>query len=237
MKIYDELASWWPLFSPPEDYAEEALFYREVFTSHCNPAPRTLLELGSGGGNTASHLKSHFRMTLVDASEPMLAVSRALNPECEHLQGDMRSVRLGRVFDAVFIHDAVMYMTTIPDLRSSIETACLHCRIGGAALFVPDFTRETFKPSTDHGGRDGAGRGIRYLEWTVDPDPADHCYDVYFAMILRENGKPVRYEHDHHTEGLFSRTEWTGLMTEVGFRPKVIRDPENRDLFVGLRLP
>ena len=35
-------------------------------------------------------------MTLVDLSEEMLAVSRELNPECEHLQGDMRTLRLGR---------------------------------------------------------------------------------------------------------------------------------------------
>jgi hypothetical protein len=40
-------------------------------------------------------------MTLVDLSEEMLVVSRQLNPECQHHQGDMRTVRLGRTFDAV----------------------------------------------------------------------------------------------------------------------------------------
>ena len=65
-----------------------------------------MLELGSGGGNNASHLKAHFQLTLVDLSPAMLAVSRALNPECEHLQGDMRTVRLGRRFDAPTDHIA-----------------------------------------------------------------------------------------------------------------------------------
>ena len=51
----------------------------------------------------------------------MLALSRALNPECEHLAGDMRTLRLGRVFDAVFVHDAVCYMTTRADLREFIQ--------------------------------------------------------------------------------------------------------------------
>ena len=41
----------------------------------------------------------------------MLELSRTLNPDCEHLEGDMRTLRLGRTFDAVLIHDAVMYMT------------------------------------------------------------------------------------------------------------------------------
>ena len=32
-------------------------------------------------------------------------MSRSINPECEHVQGDMRTLRLGREFDAVFVHD------------------------------------------------------------------------------------------------------------------------------------
>ena len=51
-------------------------------------------------------------MTLVDLSAEMLEVSRQLNPECEHIQGDMRTIRLGRQYDAVLVHDAVDYVTT-----------------------------------------------------------------------------------------------------------------------------
>ncbi len=146
----------------------------------------TLLELGSGGGNNASHLKARFSLVLVDRSPGMLQVSRALNPECEHVEGDMRTVRLGREFDAVFVHDAVVYMTTEADLRAAIETASVHCKPGGAVLFAPDHVRENFRPSTDHGGYDGVGRGLRYLEWTWDPDPADSTYIVDYAYLLRD---------------------------------------------------
>jgi trans-aconitate methyltransferase len=55
-------------------------------------------------------------MTLVDLSEEMLAMSPQLNPECVHLQGDMPTVRLGRSFDALFIRDAIEYMTSESDL-------------------------------------------------------------------------------------------------------------------------
>ena len=95
MKLYDELAEWWPLFSAPADYAEEAAFFARVLNDAYEPAPRTVLELGSGGGNNALYLKSKFEMTLVDLSPQMLAVSRALNPECEHREGDMRSAEPG----------------------------------------------------------------------------------------------------------------------------------------------
>jgi ubiquinone/menaquinone biosynthesis C-methylase UbiE len=82
-RLYGDLAAWWPVLSPSDDYAEEAEFFRRTIVSASAFPPETMLELGSGGGNNASHPKSHFRVTLVDRSPGMLAVSRALNPECE----------------------------------------------------------------------------------------------------------------------------------------------------------
>jgi SAM-dependent methyltransferase len=216
-KLYDQLSSWWPVLSHPSDYAEEAAFYAKQLLEAGDLPRRTLLELGSGGGNNASHMKAHFQMTLVDPSPGMLAVSRELNPDCEHIQGDMRTVRLGREFDRVFIQDAICYMTTLDDLRAAIETAFIHCRPGGAALFCPDHVRETFRPSTDCGGHDAEGRSLRYLEWTWDPDPTDSTYTVDYAYMLRGSDGAVQVEHDRHIEGLFARSDWLRLIAEVGF--------------------
>src|SRR5512141_1279143 len=127
-KLYNELAEWWPLLSNPDDYADEAAFARQLLHGAGLADGATLLELGSGGGNNAYHLKTYFRMTLSDLSPGMLAVSGRLNPECEHIEGDMRTLRLGRVFDGVCVHDAIMYMTTLDDLRRAMETAYVHCR-------------------------------------------------------------------------------------------------------------
>ena len=169
-KLYDQLASWWPLLSRPADYVEEAAFYADTLRGDGDLPADTLLELGSGGGNNASHLTQHFVMTLVDPSPGMLAESRALNPGCEHLAGDMRTIRLDRVFDRVFIHDAICYMTSLDDLRRAMVTAFVHCRPGGAALFAPDHVRETFRPGTDSGGHDGRDRGLRYLSGRGTPN-------------------------------------------------------------------
>src|SRR5512136_647477 len=110
-KLYGALAGWWPLLSAPGDYAEEAALFGDILLA-ADPGIKTVLELGSGGGSNASHLKRRFAMTLSDRSPGMLAVSRRLNPELEHLLADMRDARFGRVFDAVLIHDAVMYLTS-----------------------------------------------------------------------------------------------------------------------------
>src|SRR5512135_1997352 len=94
LRLYRDLADWYPLLTPVSDYVEEAAFYRRLLETHCQRPPRTLLDLGSGGGHNAAHLKATLACTLVDLESAMLAVSRRLNPECEHIQGDMRSIRL-----------------------------------------------------------------------------------------------------------------------------------------------
>ena len=235
-ELYGKLASWFHLLSSPPDYAEEAEFARSLVVNASSIPPSAMLELGSGGGNNASHLKAHFKMSLVDLSEGMLDLSKKLNPECEHIHGDMKTVRLGRTFDAVFIHDAIMYMTNEDDLRLALDTASIHCKPGGAAAFMPDVIRETFVSLTTHGGHDGDagdGRGIRYIEWTFDPDPSDTTYTVDFAYLLREGNQPVRVVHDTHVFGIFPRDTWLALLRDAGFEPRAVADPWGREVFVG----
>jgi SAM-dependent methyltransferase len=235
--MYREFAPWFHLLTSPDDYGVEAEFYGRVLTESADIPVRTVLELGSGGGNNASHMKERFELTLTELSKDMLQLSRTLNPECEHIQGDMRSLRLGRQFDGVFVHDAVSYMTTEDDLRAAIATAFEHCRPGGAAVFGPDETVETFKPRTDHGGHDGEERALRYLEWTWDPDPTDDAYIVEYAYLLRE-GNDVRVEHDRHVCGMFSRKTWLRLLEEAGFRAERrdgIQGETAPDIFLGAK--
>jgi hypothetical protein len=134
----------------------------------------------------------------------------------------MRSVRLGRQFDAVFIHDAIDYMTSEADLSRAIETAFVHCKPGGAALFTPDHTRESFRPSTDHGGSDSGARSLRYLEWDWDPDPADTTYISDFAYLMREGNGEMRCTTDRHVCGLFSQADWLRIIGAVGFQASML---------------
>src|SRR2546425_3636304 len=161
MKLYNELAEWWPIMAPPAEYREEAAFFDRLLRDSRKPRPRTVLDLGSGSGNVAFHLKAHYAMTLVDVSPQMLAVSRALNPECDHLLGDIRTLRLGKTFDAVFVHDAVCHLTTESDLQAVMGTAFVPFPPGGISLFVPEDLRETLVRSSDHDGNHPQRRALR----------------------------------------------------------------------------
>jgi SAM-dependent methyltransferase len=234
-QMYGQLAGWWALISAPEDYAEEAAFIQQALEGAVIGPLESLLELGSGGGNNASFLKQHCKLTLVDRSQGMLDASRRLNPECEHLLGDMRSLRLGRQFDAVLIHDAIMYMLDLTNLQAALDTAYSHTRPGGAGIFVPDCVQETFTPSTRHGGHDGEGRALRYLEWTYDPDPADTQFVTDFAFLLHEQDGRTSLASDRHVMGLFPRQAWLDCLQAAGYRAQVLVDTYQRDVFIGRR--
>lgn len=217
--MYTEHASWFHLLTHPDDYEEEAALYLGMLQGAARSPIQSLLELGSGGGNNAFWYGRQIpHVTLTDLSGDMLAQSAAINPAAEHVRGDMRTLRLERTFDAVFVHDAIGYLTTEADLAACFETAAVHLPAGGVALFVPDCVRETFEPSTDHGGHDSpdGARGLRYLEWSWDPDPNDNVYEVEYAYLLRD-GATVRAAQDHHEEGLFPEATWAGLLEGAGF--------------------
>lgn len=221
-KLYSEFAEWWPLLSAPEEYVEEVTEYARLILGASNGDARTVLELGSGGGNNASHMKRTFDLTLVDRSPQMISVSRALNPECEHIEGDMRSVRLGRTFDAVFVHDAIAYILTSDDLAAVFATAFVHAKPGGVALFVPDCVAETFEPAVHHGGHDGPDRSLRYLDWTWDPDPSDTTHRMDLTYVFHEPDGSVHVELDEHLCGLFPRATWLSLIEKAGFEVRAV---------------
>ena len=224
-RVYSDLAGWWPLISPPEEYTAEAAHLADVFGAAEIPV-REVLDLGSGGGGVAVHLKDRLAMTLVDLADEMLDVSRRLNPECEHVRGDMRTVRLGRTFDAVLVHDAIDYMTTEDDLRQVTETAFAHCRTGGLAVFVPDHVADTFQPySGGGGGSDAGGRQASFTEWTWDPDPADGWIQAEYEFVLRSADATVRIVHETHRLGAFSRSTWLRLLGQAGFDAITTEDP------------
>lgn len=246
MRLYDDLAYLWPIVSPPEDYAEEAAYWRRAIRSHLGPGRHRILELGAGGGHNLSHLTDDFEATAVDLSPRMIEHSRRLNPEVEHHVGDMRTVRLGKTFDAVLIHDAISYMLTENDLRAAFATARAHLLPGGLLLAAPDLVAENFEdgkvlrwPVAPPAGSGGVV--VTVEEHLTDPDPNDTVIQSLITYTILENGLR-KVEEDLHVCGLFPVASWTSLIDEAGFDVAILPLPGDGDgcgehLFAGVLTP
>lgn len=230
-RLYGELAPWWPLISPPGEYAAEAQFLAALLSTAARAGAgrrAEVLDLGSGGGHVAMHLaRAGLALTLVDRSAPMLAASRELNPGLPHLQGDMRTVRLRREFDAVLAHDAVDYLTTEAELAQLVATAYAHCRPGGLAVFVPDHLADTFRPGHGQGGdSDADGRRASFSEHATDPDPADDWIQVDYEFVLRNAEGAKQVVRETHRLGAFRQATWLRLIAKAGFEAAEGPGPE-----------
>lgn len=232
-KLYWELAPWFHLLTTPKSYAGEARWVRRALLERRPEAPPTMLELGAGGGNNALHLKKHFAMTLTDLSPRMLALSRTINPELEHVVGDMRTLRLKRTFDFVFVHDAVCYMTTERDLARAMKTAFVHCKPGGVTLFQPDDIAETFRATRERGGHRDGDRALSYELSTHLTGRTGAT--ARFAVKLKNGKRGARTIVDEHEIGVFPRATWIKLLRETGFHARSVVDPWKRTCFIATR--
>lgn len=217
-RLYTDLAAFYPLLDPVEEHQAEAQAYADGILRHLLAASSrpTLLEFGSGAGNNARFMKQAFTPTLVDLAPDILALSRSQNPDCAHAAGDMRTFQAGKSFDAVFIHDAICYMTTEVDLKAALENAFAHTRPGGVAAFAPDLFVEDFREAKDTYDATDGERSLMGMEWMWAPSDSKSVFYVDYAFFLRE-GDQLHAITERHVEGMFSRDTWRQLLGDVGF--------------------
>jgi len=146
--VFSASARYYDLLYQDKDYAGEADYVAGLI-ERFHPGAKTLLELGSGTGRHALHLaRKGLSIQGVERSEEMLSRARAAahaafpapvpgSPDKpEFMQGDIRTVRIERQFDAaVSLFHVISYQTTDDDLRAAFRTARAHLRPGGLFVF------------------------------------------------------------------------------------------------------
>jgi len=226
-RLYKDLAWTFPIISAPEEYIPEAKIIGDLIRKHFpgpHP-PRTLLHLGCGGGHMDWAMKKEFQITGADISETMLGMARKLNPECDYVTGDMRTVRLGRTFDVVMIHDSINYMTTPEDFLAAFQTAAAHLKKDGLLFTFTEEWPEKITPNrTRHFTRTKGDITITLVENVFDPDPTDFAYEYTVIYIIRK-GNELEVEHDRHYCGVFPVEHWAETIANAGF--EIIKEELN----------
>jgi SAM-dependent methyltransferase len=218
-RLYNDLSWTWPIISPPADYIEEGEKYKNLFNKYSKIPVSTLLNLGCGGGHVDWVMKKYFSITGIDISISMLKLAKKLNPDVLYKKGDMRSVRLRTLFDAVLIHDSVNYMLTERDLSCVFKTAYEHLKPGGMLLtFAEEYNKiEQHKiSSSTHKKHDTE---ITFIEHYYDPDPTDTTFECTFIYLIHKN-KKLDIQTDRHLGGVFNLKTWLQLLRKSGFKVK-----------------
>lgn len=221
--LYNELAWLWSVFSPPEEYLEEVETFRRRFRRHGIVEGSRILHLGSGGGSIDYHLKHSYHITGVELSQQMIEQAERINPEVEYVQGDMTSLQLGRSFDAVLVHDAVSYMTSIQELERVYRTAADHLRAGGLMLALPEELKSRVSAMQPTVEKRVAGNVVLHVMTThYDADPSDNTYETVYVFLIRER-EEVRVVMDRHVVGAFELDDFLFAIRKAGFTAQAER--------------
>lgn len=141
---FGDYASYYDMLYKDKPYREEAKFVQKLLEEH-HQGVTDILELGCGTGRHATELaRLGFNVTGVEQSTGMLTLANArrhAQPQDVHERivlhhGDIRSVALGKRFDAVIsLFHVMSYMSGEGDLGRAFKTAIRHLRPGGLFLF------------------------------------------------------------------------------------------------------
>ena len=211
---YNDLAWTEDWLADPAEYEQEVMIYTDLIKRTAVEPPGTLLHLGSGAGRHDRIFKQHFTVTGVDLSLGMLNKARLAHPDIEYLEGDMRTLRLNRQFDAVAIPDGIDYMASQDDLQKAIQTAVLHLKPGGVLLVVAK-TEETFRDNNFAYSGEKDGVHVTLLENNYVNPFRPNTYEATFLYLIRQKGE-LSIHTDRHVLGLFSQAMWDGVFKMAG---------------------
>lgn len=210
---YKELAWTVPIITPPGSFSEVIENYCRVIKEHAAIPVQSVLHLASGAGTGDYTLKKHFQVSGVDISPEMIELASKLNPEVVYHLGDMRSIELGEVFDAVIIPDSIGYMLTVDDLQKTLHTVLRHLKPGGVLLLSVQ-TKENFRENNFvfSGSREGVR--ITVFENNYISAPENNYYEATMLYLIRNNGE-LEIVTDRHTCGIFHLAVWRRLFADL----------------------
>lgn len=235
-RLYTDLSWLWPVVSPVEDYRSEAQEFLRVISKYARLPVRSLLDMGCGGGHNDHYFQDFFSVVGVDTSAEMLSLARRLNPKIDYKIGDMRSLQLAQMFDAVIVADSIGYMLNEADLLATFSTAFRHLNPGGVFCTYAEETPQYFEQNeTYHSTHQVGDLEVTLVENYYDPDPDDTTYEISFVYLVRKAGK-LTIELDLHLAGIFPEDTWIRLMREAGFNVKQeIFTDEGFPFFISIR--
>jgi SAM-dependent methyltransferase len=218
-----------------KDYAAEAAEIAGLIRLR-RGATATLLDVACG---TGLHLRSFAdlfdHVEGAELSEDMLAIARRRLPDVPLHIGDMRSLDLGRTFDAVTcLFAAVGHMRDTGELDTAIGRLAAHVVAGGVVVVEPWWFPDNFVPGYIGGDIVTAeGSTIARVSHTTERDKVTSM-EVHYVVAEAETG--ARHFTNTVVNTLFTHEEYENAFLKAGCSVDYDESgPSGRGRFVAVR--
>ncbi|MGH9007404.1 MAG: class I SAM-dependent methyltransferase [Acidimicrobiales bacterium] len=216
-----------------KDYAAESEAVHRLVQGR-RPGARTLLDVACGTGGHLRHLRAHYEVVGADLVPAMLEEARGQLGDVELVEADMRTMDLGRRFDAVVcLFSSVGYLRDAAELDQAVGAMARHLSPGGVLVVDgwvrPDAWRDGSPPRVivaDDGGRSivRVSRSERHGAVTQ--------LEMHHLIATAE---AIEHLVDHHEMRLFEPREYEAAFEAAGLPSEVVEGPmPGRDRYVGV---
>ncbi|HOX06165.1 MAG TPA: methyltransferase domain-containing protein [Planctomycetota bacterium] len=220
-----------------KDYRAECDLIARVLGAHAAGPAKSVLDFGCGTGSHAIPLAERgWEVTGVDRSAEMLAAARAKagGLRINFRQGDIRTVELGRTFDAALMMFAVLgYQLEDADVLAALRSARRHLGAGGALFFDVWHGPAVLAMRPEERSKVVPVEGGRLVRTAGgELDEAAHTCRVTFRLRREVAGEPPAETVEEHVLRYFFPDELGRFLAAAGFRlirlgafPDFDRDP------------
>lgn len=236
--MYDKSARIYDLLyvgSGIKDYPAEAAELHRIIEDAC-PGAQTLLDVACGTGAHLVEMQRWYAVEGVDLSPAMLAVARMRLPGIPLEEGDMRTLDLGKKFDAVTCHfSSIGYMTDPTDMRAAIARLAAHVAPGGVLIVDgwvrPDRWLDNFRPDSPDVASD---EDVTVVRLSISRREGSITELEMHHLVQTDDA--IEYFMEPHRLRLTETAEYVSAVTGAGLEARVIPDyMPNRDRIVGIR--
>jgi SAM-dependent methyltransferase len=218
-------ANSYDLLYTDKDYEAECDVIENIIGEHGLKPTQTILDLGCGTGNHALPLaRRGYDVVGVDRSQEMLAQVRIKagqlgSAKAAFHDGDIRSLELGRKFDAVLMMFAVLgYQLNNDDVLAALRTARRHLNPGGILIFDVWYGPAVLHIRPSERARVipvGEGQIVRFAKGTLDV-ARQRCTVDYQLWRMKDDRVVARVEETHEMRFFFP-LELSLLLETSGF--------------------
>jgi SAM-dependent methyltransferase len=215
-----------------KDYRAESVELDRLIKESC-PAARTLLDVACGTGAHLAELSVKYKVEGADVSAAMLAVAHGRLPGIPLHQADMRTLALGRTFDAVIcLFSSIGYVTDPSEMRSTVARLAAHVASGGVLILDgwlrPDEWREAYRSEPD------IARDDETLVVRLSHSRRDRNVTELKMHHLVQTAEGIDYFVERHRLALTPTADYVSAVESAGLAARVIPDyMPGRDRIVG----
>ena len=216
-----------------KDYPAESEALHAII-QEASPGARTLLDVACGTGAHLEILRRWYEVEGADLSPEMLEVARRRLLDVPLHVADMRTLDLGRKFDAVTcLFSAIGYVTELADMRSTIRRLADHVAPGGV-LIVDGWVRPEDWGDDYRGGPDVAADDETMVVRLSFSRRAGSITEMDLHHLVRD-ADGIEHFSEHHRLALVPTEEYMAAFESAGLRARILPYMASRDRVVGTK--